>query len=112
METFGEIGLYISYVLIALALLGLLIGVGIAVMQNWKDGGMYAVVGIVAIIVFFGIGYALSSDDISDRLVEKGLGDLVSYKRSSAGIITVYIMAIVASILLVVDVVKGFMDGN
>lgn len=112
METFGEIGLYISYVLIALALLGLLIGVGIAVMQNWKDGGMYAVVGILAIIVFFGIGYALSSDDISDRLVEKGLGDLVSYKRSSAGIITVYIMAIVASILLVVDVVKGFMDGN
>ena len=112
METFGEIGLYISYVLVALALLGLLVGVGIAVRQNWKDGGMFAVVGIVAIIVFFGIGYALSSDDISQRLVEKGLGYPVSYMRSSAGIITVYIMAIVASVLLVVDVVKGFMDGN
>ena len=112
METFGEIGLYISYVLVALALLGLLVGVGIAVRQNWKDGGMFAVVGIVAIIVFFGIGYVLSSDDISQRLVEKGLGDPVSYMRSSAGIITVYIMAIVASVLLVVDVVKGFIDGN
>jgi hypothetical protein len=112
METFGEIGLYVSYVLVALALLGLLVGIGIAVMQNWKDGGMYAVVGIVAIIVFFGIGYVLSSDDISQRLVKKGLGDPIPYMRSSAGIITVYIMAIIASILLVVDLVKGFMDGN
>jgi hypothetical protein len=112
METFGEIGLYVSYVLVALALLGLFVGIGIAVMQNWKDGGMYAVVGIVAIIVFYGIGYVLSSDDISERLILKGLGDPVSYMRSSAGIIAVYIMAIVASILLVVDVVKGFMDGN
>ena len=112
METFGEIGLYISYVLIAVALIGLLVGIGIAVMQNWKDGGMYAVVGIAAIIVFFGIGYVLSSDDVSQRLVEKGLGDAVSYKRSGAGIITVYIMSAVAVFLLVVDIVKGFMDGN
>ena len=112
METVGEIGLYISYLLIGLALIGLVIGIGIAVMQNWKDGGLYAVVGIAAIEVFFGIGYVLSSDDISQRLLEKGLGDVPTYKKSSAGIITVYLMAGVASILLVVDVVKGFMDGN
>lgn len=112
METFGEIGLYISYVLIALALIGLLVGVGIAVAQNWKDGGMHAVIGIVAIIVFFGIGYVLSSDEASQRLMEKGLGDPVAYQRSSAGIIAVYALAIVASVLVVIDIVKGFIDGN
>lgn len=112
METVGEIGLYISYVLIGLALIGLVIGIGIAVMQNWKDGGMYAIVGIVAVAVFFGIGYVLSSDDISQRLMEKGFNDVSTYKKSSAGIITVYLLAGVATILLVVDVVKGFMDGN
>jgi len=112
METFGEIGLYITYVLIAVALVGTLAGVVIAVAQNWKDGGMHAVIGIGAVLIFFGIGYVLSSDDVSRRLMEKGFGDPVSYKRSSAGIITVYALAIVASVLVLVDVVKGFMDGN
>ena len=112
METFGEIGIYISYVLIGLATIGLFAGVGIAIAQNWKDGGMHAVIGIAAVLVFFGIGYVLSSDDVSQRLMEKGFGDPVSYRRSSAGIITVYALAIVASVLVIVDVVKGFLDGN
>jgi hypothetical protein len=44
--------------------------------------------------------------------MEKGLGDPVSYRRSSAGIIAVYALAIVASVLVLVDIVKGFVDGN
>lgn len=112
METFGEIGIYISYVLIAIAAIGLFAGVAIAIAQNWKDGGMHAVIGIAAIALFLIIGYVLSSDDASQRLMEKGLGDPVSYRRSSAGIIAVYALAIVASVLVLVDVVKGFVDGN
>ncbi|MCB0510154.1 MAG: hypothetical protein H6579_04685 [Chitinophagales bacterium] len=112
MESFANIGLWVSYVLIFLALLGMFVGIVVAVMQSWNDGGLYAVVGVVALIVFFGIGYALSSDEVSQRLVEKGFGDAAVYKRSSAGLITFYALAIVASVLLVFDVVKGFVDGN
>ena len=112
METIGEIGIYISYVLIIIAAIGLLVGVGIAIAQNWNDGGMHAVIGVAAVILFFGIGYVLSSDEASQRLMEKGLGDPVSYRRSSAGIIAVYALAIVASVLVLVDIVKGFVDGN
>ena len=112
MESLASIGLCISYILIPAALIGMLIGVTIAVMQSWNDGGMYGVIGIVAIVVFFGIGYAISSDDVSQRLIEKGFGDASTYKLSSAGLITFYALAIVASVLLVFDIVKGFVDGN
>lgn len=112
MEQFANIGIYISYVLIAIASLGLLAGVVIAILQNFKEGGMAAIIGLVAIIVFFGIGYALSTDSIPKALMDKGFNDASAYKLSGAGIITFYIMAIVASILLVVDLVKGFIDGN
>lgn len=112
MESLASIGLWISYFLIAAALVGMLIGVTIAVMQSWNDGGMYGVIGIVAIVLFFGIGYALSSDEASASLIKKGLGDAATYRLSSAGLITFYALAIVASILLVFDIVKGFVDGN
>lgn len=90
----------------------MLVGIGIAIMQNWSDGGMYAVVGVVALVVFFGIGYVLSSGDVPEKLASKGFSDPGTYKLVGAGIMTFYILALVAAILLVVDIVKGFMDGN
>lgn len=112
LEKLGEFGIYVAYALIALAALGLIIGVLVAIFQNFKDGGMNAIIGVVAIIVFFGIGYALSNDDISGKLLEKNLATSSSYKMSSAAIIAFYAMAIVATLLVVVDIVKGFIDGN
>lgn len=112
MEQFANIGIYISYALILIAFLAMLGGIVIAIIQNFKEGGMAAIIGLVAIIVFFGIGYALSTDAIPQALMEKGFTDASAYKLSGAGLITFYIMAIVATILLVVDLVKGFVDGN
>ena len=112
MELFGEIGLYISYVLSAVALIGMFVGISLSVMQGWKEGGMYAVVGTAAILLFLGIGYVLSSDEVSQNLLDKGLTTVSGYKWSGAGIIAVYILSAIAGILLVVDLVKGFVDGN
>jgi hypothetical protein len=112
MELFGEIGLYISYVLSALALIGMLVGISLSVAQGWKEGGMYAIIGVVAIIAFLGVGYLLSSSDVTKSLLDQGLTTVSGYKWSSAGIITVYILSAIAGLLLVVDIVKGFVDGN
>lgn len=111
-ETICNYGIYLTYLLIGVAALGLLVGVVIAVAQNWKEGGYFAVIGLVAILVFFGIGWALSSDDVSQSLIDRGFGDPATYKKSGAGLITFYIMAILAVVLLVVDMVKGLIEGN
>lgn len=112
MEQFANIGIYISYALIVVAAIAMLAGIFIAITQNFKEGGIAAVIGLIAILVFFGIGYALSTNVVPQALMEKGFTDASSYKTSGAGLITFYIMAVVASILLVVDLVKGFIDGN
>lgn len=111
-ETICNYGIYLTYLLIGIASLGLLVGVVIAVTQNWKEGGYFAVIGLVSILVFFGIGWALSSDDVSQTLIDRGFGDPATYKKSGAGLITFYIMAIIAVVLVVVDMVKGLIEGN
>jgi len=111
-ETICNYGIYLTYLLIAVAALGLLAGVVIAVAQNWKEGGYMAVIGLVAIVVFFGIGWALSSDDVSQTLINRGFGDPSTYKKSGAGLITFYIMIVVAVVLVLVDLVKGLIEGN
>lgn len=111
-ETICNYAIYLAYALIALAFVGMLIGVVIAVMQNWKEGGYYAVIGLVAILIFFGIGWALSSDDVSQTLINRGFGDPATYKKSGAGLITFYIMIAVAVVLVIVDMVKGLIEGN
>lgn len=111
-ETICNYGIYLAYLLIGIAALGLLVGVVIAVAQNWKEGGYFAVIGVVAILVFFGIGWALSSDDVSQSLIDRGFGDPATYKKSGAGLITFYIMAILAVVLVIVDMVKGLIEGN
>lgn len=112
MESFANIGIYISYVLIGLALLGMFAGIVIAVAQNFKEGGIAVVIGVAAIVVFFGIGYVLSDDNISQTLLNKNFSDVSAYKKSGAGLITFYILAVIAAVLLVVDLIKGFIDGN
>ena len=105
-----SMGLWLTYGLIALALLGMVIGIVIAIIQNMKEGGMVALISLVALIVLYVIGYSMSS-----KVVPEGLQQFVGasgYKLSSGGLITFYIMAAVASILMVVGLVKGMINGN
>lgn len=103
-------GLWISYVLIGLALFGMVAGIFIAIFQNMKEGGMTAIISAVVLVVLFGIGYAMSSD-----VVPTGLQQYVGasgYQLSSGGLITFYIMAVIASVLMVVGLVKDAINGN
>jgi hypothetical protein len=109
-EGFINILFYLTYLLISLAALGLFAGIAVAIAQNFKDGGVYAVVGLVVLVVLFGIGYALSPSEMPSNLLSKGINDLGSLKFSSAGLVTFYALSIIAVILVVVDIVKGIFE--
>ncbi len=110
MESLINIGLWITYFLIGVATLGMLAGVVMGMIQTWQSGGKFTVIGVIAIVVLFIIGYALSSDQISSNLANKGFNDPTTYRLAGAGLFTFYGLAVIATILLVIDIVKGFID--
>jgi len=103
-----SMGLWLSYILIGLALLLMFVGIAIAIMQNMKEGGMVAIISVVVVVVLFAIGYAMSSSVVPDTLIGKQGVEITSsgYKLSSGGIITFYIMFAVATVLMLVGMVK------
>lgn len=103
-------GLWITYALIALAVVGMILGIGLAIFQNLKEGGMVAIISTVILLVLFGIGYAMSSSTVPVGL-QQYVGES-GYQLSSGGLITFYIMAAIASILMVIGLVKGVFEGN
>lgn len=103
-------GLWITYALIALALVGMVFGIALAIFQNMKEGGLVAIIGAVVLLVLFGIGYAMSSSSVPAGL-QQYVGES-GYKLSSGGLITFYIMAAIATIMMVVGLVKGIFEGN
>lgn len=103
---------YVTYLGIFLALAGLVFGVAVAIIQNLKDGGIFALAGLGVILVLFVIGYILSPSEMPSNLLSKGIDGLGAFKFSSAGLFTFYALAIVAVVLVVVDIVKGIVDGQ
>ena len=103
-------GLWITYALIALALVGMVFGILLAIFQNLKEGGMVAIISLVILVVLFGVGYAMSSSAVPEGL--QSFVGASGYQLSSGGLITFYIMAAIASILMVVGLVKGIFEGN
>jgi hypothetical protein len=103
---------YLTYIGIFLAAAGLLFGVGVAIFQNMKDGGLFALAGLSLVLVLFVIGYVLSPSEMPANLLSKGIDGLGAFKFSSAGLFTFYALAIVAVILVAVDIVKGIIDGQ
>lgn len=110
MEKFGEIGLWITYAFIAIAVLGMVLGIFIAIFQNLKKGGMVALIGFVSLLVLFFIGYSMSSDVVPEGY-EKYV-ESAGYKLSSGGLITAYVMIAVAVILSVVGGLRNAITGN
>lgn len=111
-EGFINILFYITYLGIFLALAGLVFGVVVAILQNLKEGGMFALAGAGLVLVLFVIGYALSPSEMPSHLLSKGIDNLGAFKFSSAGLITFYALAIIAVVLVAVDIVKGIIDGQ
>ncbi|MGB1248584.1 MAG: hypothetical protein ACPG4Z_06835 [Chitinophagales bacterium] len=100
-----------TYVLIGLALLGTLVGIVLSIFEDLKAGA-FAIGGLILIVVLFGAGYAMSSGDIPSNLVAKGIDNVSAFKISGAGLFTFYALAVIAIIALLLDIVKGFVDGN
>ncbi len=94
-----DVALYISYILIALAILGSFV---LPLIKSADDpaslvkGG----IGVVALIVLFGIGYALSSDEVTATYTEFGVDAGLS-KIIGASMITMYLIGLIAVIAIV-----------
>ena len=103
-------GLWITYALIALALVGMVLGIVLAIFQNMKEGGMVAIISAIVLVVLFAIGYSMSASEVPSAL-QQYVG-ASGYQLSSGGLITFYIMAVIASVLMVIGLVKGIFEGN
>lgn len=105
-----SIGLWLTYALIAVALLGMLSGILLAVFQNLKKGGLVAIGGFVGLIVLFLLGYAMSSSAVPTDM--QPLIDSSGYKLSSGGLITFYVLGALSFALMIFGLVKSVVTGN
>lgn len=94
-----DFGLYALYVLLAVAVAAAIIFPIITSLSNPKSL-MRSGVAVVGFLVLFGIGYALSDSVISNAAIAAGL-DESSVRMIGAGLITFYIVFILAVLALV-----------
>lgn len=109
-ESIAPYGLWLTYIFVGLAAIGMLLGILLAIFQNLKRGGLVAIAGFVGLIVLFFIGYAMSSDVVPvemQKYIEPS-----GYKLSSGGLITFYVLAFVAFVSMIFGLLKSVITGN
>ena len=94
-----DIGLYVLYGLLAIAVAAAIIFPLVNSLQNPK-GLIRSAIGVVIILVLFGVGYALSDDTLSRGAVSAGLTES-SVKLIGAGLIMFYIVLVGAILALI-----------
>jgi hypothetical protein len=94
-----DIGLYVLYGLLAIAVAAAIIFPLVNSLQNPK-GLIRSAIGVVIILVLFGIGYALSDDTLSRTAVSAGM-TASSVKLIGAGLIMFYIVLVGAVLALI-----------
>lgn len=105
-QTIGNIGLYLTYALMAIALLGVLFGIVMGFMHEPKKSAM-GLGALVAIVILFFVGKAMTSSEIIVPGYTEG-----AHKGAGGGLIVTYVLAAIAAVLVVVDMVKGLFSGN
>ena len=100
MENIIDIMLYISYGLLAVAL------VGAVLLPIWKSldnpkSLIKPVVAIIAIVILLGICYAIASPDLNNRLIQAGATEGVS-KFVGGALLTMYVLFAIALVGVVV----------
>jgi hypothetical protein len=103
-----DIGLYLSYILMVIAAIAAIV---LPLIQSAGDPRslMKSGLGLVAILVVFGIAYAISGNEVLPMYREFGVGEGGS-KLIGGGLITVYLLAIIALLAIVYTEVKGIFD--
>ena len=99
MEQIVNIGLIVSYILVILGGLSAIILPLINAMSNPKTL-MYAGIGIVGLLVFFLIGYAIAGNEVTANYIKYGVDAGIS-KVVGGALICMYILTIIAIIGIV-----------
>ena len=110
MTGIAEIGVYLSYGLLIIAVLAVLIGFALTLMYDFKSG-IFSLAGLLAVVVIFAIAYLMSSGKVSEGAAKLGFGE-GTVKLVSGGLMTVYILVILTVIALVGDLVRNIIQGN
>lgn len=94
-----DIGLYIMYVLFFIAVVAAIVLPLISALKS-PSTFLKSLYSVIALIVLFGISYALSGSDVSTEQAARGLTETTS-KLVGAGLTMFYLTAVIAVIGLV-----------
>ena len=99
--------LMLTNILILVAAVAMVAGVLITIFQNIK-AGMVAIVGLVVLVILFGIGFATAGEmpDYANGLISES-----GFKLVKGGMFTLTILIGLALLLIVVDFVRGIVQG-
>ena len=94
-----DFGLYFSYFLLIVAILG---AIGFPILHAVQSPGNFvkSLYGVVGIIVLFGISYIISSSEVLPRWAALGITETTS-KLVGAGLILFYITLVISLIGLI-----------
>jgi len=105
-----DIGIYTTYVLLGLALLGALVAVVKGLTTSTKKGLMMSAVGFVGALVVFFVAWIVSSGaDVSEILLEKTGTSQWWVRPIGAGLVMFYILLITAALAVIgTEVMRPF----
>jgi hypothetical protein len=94
------------------AVIALLTSIGMPIINAIKNpaGLVKALIGVVGLIVLFGISYALSGSEVSIRAATLGV-DASSSRLIGAGMIMFYIILISSAVLAIYSLIKDIISG-
>lgn len=102
-------GLIVCYIFFGLAFLA---SVGMPILQAIKNpqGLVKALIGIVGLVVLFGISYALSGSEVTAKAASLGINE-ASSRMIGAGMILFYIVLIISAMLAIYSLIKDIISG-
>jgi hypothetical protein len=108
-ESLVSPGLIVCYILLAVALAS---SVGMPILHAIKNpqGLVKALIGIVALLVLFGLSYAISGSEVTAKAASLGI-DASSSRMIGAGMIMFYIILFFSAVLAIFSLVKDIISG-
>jgi hypothetical protein len=102
-------GLILCYVFFLIAVVA---SIGMPVIYAFKHpaGLMKALIGVVGLVVLFGVAYFLSGSEVSPKAVSMGV-DASSSRMIGAGMIMFYIILTGSAILAIYSLIKDIITG-
>ena len=108
-ETLISPGLIVCYVFLLLAILTS-IGMPVLNMIKHPEGLVKSLIGVVGLVVLFGVSYALSGAEVSAKATAMGV-DASGSRMIGAGMIMFYIILGVSTVLAIYSLIKDIIQG-